>query len=163
MIKVVRCMRALTRLLALAVLLMAAATSAGTALAQSGTGETVMLPPQPKLVWEGILRRAPESPPPAGLGMRPPALPQAATVLQPMLAPPAAKPGTTIQRQNGTWIEGPGYDITYGADYDTCAKRCLGTTKCVMIEYYTPERKCNLYDAVRPQKAGGSSFVGIRK
>lgn len=131
----------------------------GTALAQSRTGDAVMVPPEPKLVWEGKLRAVP--PPPSGLGMRPPAI--AIAPLAAAIVPPPAKPGTTIQRQNGTWIEGPGYDITYGADYDTCAKRCLGTTRCVMIEYYTPEKKCNLYDTIRPQKAGGSSFVGIRK
>jgi hypothetical protein len=31
-----------------------------------------------------------------------------------------------------------------------------------MIEYYRPERKCNLYSSLRPLKSGGSSFVGIR-
>jgi hypothetical protein len=32
-----------------------------------------------------------------------------------------------------------------------------------MIEFYRPERKCNLYDKVRPRLAGGSSIVGIRR
>ncbi len=68
-----------------------------------------------------------------------------------------------IEPLNGVWIEGPGYDITYGRPYEVCAQRCLATQKCVMIEYYRPEKKCNLYDAIRPRKTGGSSVVGIRK
>lgn len=68
-----------------------------------------------------------------------------------------------IERIAGVWIEGPGFDITYGKDYDACAKRCLANARCAMIEYYRPERKCNLYDSVRPHKPGGSSIVGIRR
>ena len=73
----------------------------------------------------------------------------------------AAKP--SIERLAGVWIDGPGFDITYGKDYDACASRCLANERCVMIEYYRPERKCNLYDTVRPRKPGGSSIVGVRK
>jgi PAN domain len=74
-----------------------------------------------------------------------------------------ANPGTKIERFDGVWIEGPGYDITYGGNYDACAQRCLAAEKCAMIEYYRPEKKCNMYDVVRPRKAGGSSNVGIRR
>jgi hypothetical protein len=74
-----------------------------------------------------------------------------------------ANPGTKIERLDGVWIEGPGYDITYGGNYEACAQRCLATEKCLMIEYYRPEKKCNMYDAVRPRKTGGSSNVGIRR
>jgi hypothetical protein len=75
----------------------------------------------------------------------------------------AAKPAATMTTITGVWIEGPGFDVTYGGTSDGCAQRCLGNPKCVMIEYYRPEKKCNLYDTVRPQKAGGSSVVGIRR
>lgn len=67
-----------------------------------------------------------------------------------------------IEKLSGVWVEGPGYDVTYGSPYDTCAARCAASPKCVMIEYYRPEKKCNLYSNMRPRKAGGASFVGIK-
>ena len=73
------------------------------------------------------------------------------------------KPTENIERQKGVWVEGPGFDVTYGGSYDGCAQRCLADDKCAMIEYYRPEKKCNLYDAMRPRKSGGSSDVGIRR
>ncbi|HRD78647.1 MAG TPA: PAN domain-containing protein [Hyphomicrobiaceae bacterium] len=81
---------------------------------------------------------------------------------------PAAPPATltaaaTMERLKGMWIEGPGFDITYGAAYEACATRCLANARCRMIEYYRPERKCNLYDTVRPRLKGGSSDVAIRR
>jgi hypothetical protein len=69
----------------------------------------------------------------------------------------------SIHKRPGVWVEGPGYEITYGANYDTCAKRCLASAKCVMLEYYRPEKKCNHYDQLRPRKTGGASDVGIRR
>jgi PAN domain len=77
-------------------------------------------------------------------------------------APPVAKPGGAMQRFPGVWVEGPGYQITYGDTYDSCAKKCLSQTRCVMIEFYRPEKKCNLYDTVRPKLKGGSSDVAVR-
>ena len=78
--------------------------------------------------------------------------------------PPTTTPGATLAmtRLPGVWVEGPGYDIKYGATYDTCAARCLAASKCVMIEYYRPEKKCNMYDARRTAKAGGSSDVAVK-
>ena len=77
-----------------------------------------------------------------------------------------ARPGSgrsaVIEKLSGVWVEGPGYDITYGSPYDTCAARCAASPKCVMIEYYRPEKKCNLYSTMRPRKTGGASFVGIK-
>ena len=73
-----------------------------------------------------------------------------------------AKPGGMLQKFTGVWVEGPGFDVTYGTTYERCAERCLGHTKCVMIEYYLPERKCNLYNTARPRLKGGSSIVGVR-
>jgi PAN domain len=82
----------------------------------------------------------------------------------PPVAQSAGKPArATLQALTGVWVEGGGYDITYGGTYETCAQRCVGTTRCVMIEYYRPEKKCNLYDRERPRKQGGSSIVGIRQ
>ena len=78
-------------------------------------------------------------------------------------APAGPKPAAKIERLSGVWIEGPGFDVTYGGAYDGCAQKCLAHEKCVMIEYYRPEKKCNLYDAVRPRKTGGSSDVGLRR
>ena len=75
----------------------------------------------------------------------------------------SANPAAKLERLDGVWIEGPGYDITYGGNYEACAQRCLATEKCQMIEYYRPEKKCNMYDTVRPRKTGGSSNVGIRR
>ncbi len=77
--------------------------------------------------------------------------------------PVASQPAPTIEKLSGVWIEGPGFAITYGKDYTECTQRCLANDKCLMIEYYRPEKKCNLYDTVRPRKTGGSSDVGIRR
>jgi hypothetical protein len=69
----------------------------------------------------------------------------------------------TMQKTTGMWVEGPGYDIKYGGTYEECATRCLAASACVMIEYYRPEKKCNMYDTVRPLKTGGLSIVGTKK
>jgi hypothetical protein len=85
---------------------------------------------------------------------------------EPVAAPAAPVPtggATRMEAFKGTWVEGGGYDITYGKDYDTCAKRCMAASKCVMIEYYRPEKKCNLYDSVRKQLKGGSSVVAVKR
>ena len=74
----------------------------------------------------------------------------------------AQRPTPTMKKVSGVWIEGPGFDITYGGTYDGCASRCLTDAACLMIEYYRPEKKCNLYKDVRPQLPGGASDVGIR-
>ena len=85
------------------------------------------------------------------------------------VAQSAARPGATsanttgIARISGVWVEGPGFDVTYGATYDGCAAKCLALPKCVMLEFYRPEKKCNLYDAMRPRLDGGSSDVGIKR
>ena len=69
----------------------------------------------------------------------------------------------TMERFAGVWVEGGGFDIKYGGDYEACATRCLATAKCVMIEYYRPEKKCNMYDTERPRLKGGSSDVALKK
>lgn len=83
----------------------------------------------------------------------------------PALAQPKgdASAKSTMEKVSGVWVEGPGFDINYGKTYEICAQRCLETPRCVMIEYYRPERKCNMYDSQRPQKTGGSSFVAIKR
>ena len=91
----------------------------------------------------------------------------ALALLAALAAPPAAAQApanvrASLERQSGVWVEGPGYDITYGGTYETCAMRCLAASQCVMIEFYRPERKCNLYSTARPLKKGGSSVVGLR-
>lgn len=68
-----------------------------------------------------------------------------------------------MQRLTGVWIEGPGFDVTYGGSFDGCVQRCLVHKTCAMIEFYRPEKKCNLYDSVRPRRPGGSSDVAIRR
>jgi PAN domain len=76
-------------------------------------------------------------------------------------AGPARAPG--MERFPGVWVEGPGFEVTYGGAYEGCAQRCTANAKCVMIEYYRPEKKCNLYNTLRPRKNGGSSDVAIRR
>jgi hypothetical protein len=75
--------------------------------------------------------------------------------------PDGARRGT-IEKLTGVWVEGPGFDVSYGGSYEACAQKCLEHKMCVMLEYYRPEKKCNLYKEMRPRKAGGASFVGIR-
>ena len=67
-----------------------------------------------------------------------------------------------LEKRAGVWVEGPGFDITYGGTYESCAARCISHDRCAMIEFYRPERKCNLYSSIRPQKQGGSSIVGLK-
>jgi hypothetical protein len=67
-----------------------------------------------------------------------------------------------LEKLTGVWIDGPGFDVTYGMTYERCEARCLANAKCKMIEFYRPEQKCNLYGAHRPRLKGGSSIVGIR-
>ncbi len=77
-------------------------------------------------------------------------------------ARPSSK-GGQMERLNGNlWIEGPGFEVTYGLTYERCATKCIDNQKCVMIEFYRPEKKCNLYSQKRPTKKGGSSDVAIR-
>lgn len=71
--------------------------------------------------------------------------------------------GPTMQRYTGVWVEGPGFDITYGGTYEICSQRCLTNSACVMIEFYRPEKKCNLYNTIRPRLPGGDSIVAIRR
>jgi hypothetical protein len=78
------------------------------------------------------------------------------------IAPPASV-APIMERFTGVWVEGGGFNITYGGNYDACAAKCLATAKCVMIEYYRPEKKCNMYDAERPRLKGGSSDVALKK
>ena len=85
-----------------------------------------------------------------------------AAVAASLVATPTIAAPTGLEKKSGVWVEGPGYDVTYGGSYDSCAARCLGADRCVMIEFYRPERKCNLYSSIRPLKPGGSSLVGIR-
>jgi hypothetical protein len=77
-------------------------------------------------------------------------------------APPSAK-GARIVKMTGVWVEGPGATITYGGTYTACADQCLANPSCLMLEYYRPEKKCNLYREVRPRLKGGSSDVGLRQ
>lgn len=75
----------------------------------------------------------------------------------------APKQGGVMQRlPAGQWVEGPGFEVTYGITYEKCASKCVTNQKCVMIEFYRPEKKCNLYSSKRPTKKGGSSDVAVR-
>ena len=87
----------------------------------------------------------------------------AALALAPVSAQAPAGKRPAMEKLEGVWVEGPGYDITYGKTYEACAERCLANDRCRMIEFYRPERKCNLYAEIRPRKKGGSSDVGVRK
>jgi PAN domain len=89
----------------------------------------------------------------------------ATTAQQPAQTPNAqpTKAAPSMERFQGVWVEGGGFNITYGGNYDACAAKCLATAKCVMIEYYRPEKKCNMYDAERPRLKGGMSDVALKR
>ena len=92
----------------------------------------------------------------------------AQTTLDRRSEPPTAEVPSSVRqavmkKTPGVWVEGPGYQITYGRTYELCAQQCLAANRCRMIEFYRPEKKCNLYDSVRPQLKGGDSTVGIRQ
>ena len=85
-------------------------------------------------------------------------------VAQGVTGQPAAAPqGAAMEKLKGVWVDGPGFDIKYGVAYDACSARCLATPSCAMIEYYRPQKKCNMYNTVRPRLPGGASDVAIRK
>ncbi len=91
------------------------------------------------------------------------ALWMAAVALAPAGAQQVPDKHATMEKLAGVWVDGPGYDITYGRTYEACAARCLATDRCRMIEFYRPERRCNLYAEMRTRRKGGSSDVGIRR
>jgi hypothetical protein len=91
------------------------------------------------------------------------AAPEAAAATPPAAAGAAPAKVAQMERLKGVWVEGGGYVIKYGENYDACAKRCLDDKSCLMIEYYRPEKKCNLYKEVRPLLKGGDADVAVRK
>jgi hypothetical protein len=101
------------------------------------------------------------------------AMAQTATAPVQPIAQSSTQPGAVIakpsmaaprmERLAGVWIDGPGYDIVYGGTYDACAARCLATSACAMIEYYRPEKKCNMYMSARTRLNGGSSDVALKR
>jgi hypothetical protein len=96
-------------------------------------------------------------------------VPAEATPAPPAITPPAtATPAAPVkaarmERLPGVWVEGGGYVIKYGGNYDACTKLCLDDKSCLMIEYYRPEKKCNLYKQVRPLLKGGDADVAVRR
>jgi PAN domain len=68
---------------------------------------------------------------------------------------PAVKPSepARMDKLADHYVEGPGY-VTffhkqtkgYAGTYVECEKYCLADTRCTMIEFYKPLRKCHLYD-----------------
>ena len=42
------------------------------------------------------------------------------------------KSGETMDKLPGAvWIDGPGYNVTYGVSYEACAAKCLGASNTV--------------------------------
>lgn len=146
--------------------------AAGTLVASAATAEpsvqtaNALQRPAPVLLAPPMLVSRPAARPILELRSPPPQL-QVPEKSRGLASAPTAS--AAIEKQvakitpvTGVWVEGPGFEVTYGGNYDGCAQRCLGNKSCLMIEYYRPERKCNLYDTIRPRKVGGSSIVGIR-
>lgn len=99
----------------------------------------------------------------SGLGMNEKAKGRSSNAAAEPAPQSSGKSGAAMQRlAAGQWVEGPGFDVTYGHTYESCAAKCVANAKCVMIEFYRPERKCNLYSSKRPTKKGGSSDVAVR-
>ena len=78
-------------------------------------------------------------------------------------AAPLLVKSASMEKLSDVWVDGPGFDITYGKAYDVCAQRCLANATCKMIEYYRPQKKCNMYSAERPRLKGGDSEVAVRR
>lgn len=76
---------------------------------------------------------------------------------------PAVSPTGAIVKLSGAWVGGQGFAVIFGGSYEACAARCLDTPSCMMLEFYRPERRCNLYDSLKPRMTGGASIVGIRQ
>ena len=35
-----------------------------------------------------------------------------------------------MEKFSGVWVEGPGFDVTYGGAYEGCAAKCLAQRHC---------------------------------
>jgi hypothetical protein len=61
-------------------------------------------------------------------------------------------PSASFARQFNRWVDGDGFDTTYGGTIDTCEARCRRDDRCQMYEFYFGKDtgpKCNLYDHQR--------------
>jgi hypothetical protein len=58
----------------------------------------------------------------------------------------------TIKRQANSFVEGEGYE-----------QRCAADNSCVMLEFYKPDRKCNLYANRRSIGSASTADVGVKQ
>jgi hypothetical protein len=69
----------------------------------------------------------------------------------------------TIRRHANSFVEGEGYDTTRTGSYSECEQRCAADNSCVMLEFYKPDRKCNLYANRRSIGSASTADVGVKQ
>lgn len=77
--------------------------------------------------------------------------------------PAAAEPAVFIEKLASHYVEGPGYVTHWGGTYDQCDRRCVADQRCVMIEFYKPQKKCHLYDHTRFSGRSDAADVGMKR
>jgi hypothetical protein len=106
----------------------------------------------------------------AAVAQQPAAQPAAAAAPAATSAPAAATPAAIMEKRAAHYVEGPGY-ITffhkqtpgYGGTYGECEKNCLADSRCVMIEFYKPLRKCHLYNHTKFSGQSRDADVALKR
>ncbi len=82
----------------------------------------------------------------------------------------AAAPAASMEKLAAHYVEGPGY-VTfffkqtkgYAGTHAECETNCLADSKCQMIEFYKPLRKCHLYNHTKWSGKSGDADVALKK
>ena len=67
-----------------------------------------------------------------------------------------------MEKHSKAWVDGNGFDVKFGDSYEKCAKRCIEMRACVMLEYYLPKKKCNIYSKQHRIEKDGDGFVAVK-
>ena len=78
--------------------------------------------------------------------------------------PPAPPPTGTMRRLTDSYVVGEGYDTILRSHVSDCEDYCLQDRQCRMMEYFRPEKKCNLYSHRNTRPAeGNAALVGVKE
>ena len=81
------------------------------------------------------------------------------------VSPPASasRSGATLILYANRYVDGEGYETTLNSSYDQCAERCVADSRCRMIEFYGPDRKCNLFNHSKMAGESKVASVGMKR
>ena len=87
---------------------------------------------------------------------------QAAAPTKPFVMPTIGNTARIVKIAN-RYIEGDGYSTKTAASFAQCEQRCIADQRCLAMEFYRPERKCNLFEAIKNPLASNDADVGIKQ